>query len=105
MVHAGSTGEAVVTATGAGGAVGRVSSLVQEAAQPLTPLQRRLARLGRQIAVAVAGACLLFLASGLVRGQPWGTTIVAAGGSGERWGGEEGRSRGAPDHLKKNKER
>ena len=83
MVHAGSTvvrgtGEAVVTATGADSAVGWVSALVQGAAQPPTPLQRRLARLGRQIAGGVTVACLLFVASGLLRGQPWETTVVAA---------------------------
>ncbi|MGY1633499.1 cation-translocating P-type ATPase [Geodermatophilus sp. SYSU D01186] len=83
MVHAGTTvvrgtGEAVVTATGAAGAVGRVASLVEGAGEPLTPLQRRLARLGRQIALGVAVACLLFVVSGLLRGQPWETTLVAA---------------------------
>ncbi|MGY1704834.1 cation-translocating P-type ATPase [Geodermatophilus sp. SYSU D00697] len=83
MVHAGTTvvrgtGEAVVTATGAASAVGRVASLVQGAAEPLTPLQRRLARLGRQIALAVGVACVLFVVSGLLRGQPWETTVVAA---------------------------
>ncbi|SNS11681.1 ATPase, P-type (transporting), HAD superfamily, subfamily IC [Geodermatophilus saharensis] len=81
MVHAGTTvvrgtGEAVVVATGAASAVGRVAALVQRRS-PLTPLQRRLSRLGRQISLAVAVACLLFVASGLLRGQPWETTVVA----------------------------
>ncbi len=83
MVHAGTTvvrgtGEAVVVATGAASAVGRVASLVQQGRAPLTPLQRRLSRLGRQISVAVAAACLLFVLSGLLRGLPWETTVVAA---------------------------
>ncbi|MGY1669846.1 cation-translocating P-type ATPase [Geodermatophilus sp. SYSU D00710] len=82
MVHAGTTvvrgtGEAVVVATGTASAVGRVAALVGRRS-PLTPLQRRLARLGRQISLAVAVACLLFVASGLLRGQPWDTTVVAA---------------------------
>ncbi|MGY1734985.1 cation-translocating P-type ATPase [Geodermatophilus sp. SYSU D00684] len=82
MVHAGTTvvrgtGEAVVVATGAASAVGRVAALVDRRS-PLTPLQRRLSRLGRQISLAVAVACLLFVASGLLRGQPWETTVVAA---------------------------
>ena len=83
MVHAGSsvvrgTGEAVVVATGAASAIGRVSVLVQEGESPATPLQRRLARLGRQISVGVVLACLVFLALGLLRGQPWQITAVAA---------------------------
>ncbi|RBY87745.1 cation-translocating P-type ATPase [Blastococcus sp. TF02A-30] len=83
MVHAGTTvvrgsAEALVVATGARSAVGRVSTLVQDERSPDTPLQRRLDRLGRQIAAGVAVACLLFVASGLLRGQPWETTVVTA---------------------------
>jgi P-type Ca2+ transporter type 2C len=83
MVHAGSsvvrgTGEAVVVATGSTSAIGRVAALVQEGESPATPLQRRLDRLGRQISVGVVVACLVFLVSGLVRGQPWEITAVAA---------------------------
>ncbi|MCW2636368.1 MAG: hypothetical protein JWQ99_2735 [Blastococcus sp.] len=83
MVHAGSTvlrgsGEAVVVATGAGTVIGQVALLVGGRPSPLTPLQRRLSVLGRQISIGVAVACLLFLASGLLRGQPWETTVVAA---------------------------
>jgi P-type Ca2+ transporter type 2C len=83
MVHAGTTvvrgsGDAVVVATGAASAVGRVATLVHRDRSPMTPLQRRLDRLGRQIAAAVAVACLVFVASGLLRGQPWEVTVVAA---------------------------
>ncbi|MFP5372694.1 MAG: cation-translocating P-type ATPase, partial [Actinomycetes bacterium] len=83
MVHAGTsvvrgTGEAVVVATGAASAVGRVAALVQEGESPATPLQRRLDRLGRQISVGVVVACLVFLGLGLLRGQPWQITAVAA---------------------------
>jgi Ca2+-transporting ATPase len=83
MVHAGSTvlrgsGEAVVVATGLATVIGQVAMLVGGRRSPLTPLQRRLAVLGRQISIGVAVACLVFLASGLLRGQPWETTVVAA---------------------------
>jgi Ca2+-transporting ATPase len=83
MVHAGSsvvrgTGEAVVVATGSTSAIGRVAALVQEGESPATPLQRRLARLGRQISLGVVIACLVFLVLGLLRGQPWEITAVAA---------------------------
>jgi Ca2+-transporting ATPase len=83
MVHAGSTvlrgsGAAVVVATGTATVIGQVALLVGGRRSPLTPLQRRLAVLGRQISLGVAVACLVFLASGLLRGQPWETTVVAA---------------------------
>lgn len=83
MVHAGSTvlrgsGRAVVVATGPATAIGRVAALVAAHRPPQTPLQRRLAVLGRQISVAVAVACLVFVVSGLLRGQPWETTVVTA---------------------------
>jgi P-type Ca2+ transporter type 2C len=55
-----------------------VALLVTGSRSPLTPLQRRLSVLGRQISLAVAVACLFFIASGLLRGQPWETTLVAA---------------------------
>jgi Ca2+-transporting ATPase len=37
-----------------------------------------LATLGRQISIGVAVACVVFLASGLLRGQPWDITVIAA---------------------------
>jgi Ca2+-transporting ATPase len=83
MVHAGSTvlagsGTAVVVATGTHTVIGQVALLVTGHRSPLTPLQRRLSVLGRQISLAVAVACLFFIASGLLRGQPWETTLVTA---------------------------
>jgi Ca2+-transporting ATPase len=83
MLHAGTqvvrgSGEAVVVATAGASAVGRVAALVHEDRSPLTPLQRRLGRLGRQISAGVAVACVLFVVSGLLRGQPWELTVVAA---------------------------
>jgi Ca2+-transporting ATPase len=83
MVHAGSsvvrgTGEGIVVSTGARSAIGRVAALVQEGESPATPLQRRLDRLGRQISIGVVIACVVFLVSGLLRGEPWETTAVAA---------------------------
>src|SRR2546430_13833296 len=39
----------------------------------------------------------------LQAGHPRGFKLLARKRSGERRGGEEGRSRGAPDHLKKKK--
>jgi Ca2+-transporting ATPase len=62
-------GRAVVTATGAASAMGRIAQLVGER-HGLTPLQLRLAGTGRLLAVAAAALCAIVLAIGLVKGQP-----------------------------------
>jgi Ca2+-transporting ATPase len=63
-------GRAVVTATGAASSMGRVAALL--GGQPgLTPLQRRLAGIGRMLAVAAIALCAIVLALGLARGQAW----------------------------------
>jgi hypothetical protein len=45
---------------------------------PLTPLQRRLGRLGRQLSVAAALLCLLVAVLGLLRGEPLEQMLVTA---------------------------
>ncbi|MFG3344182.1 cation-translocating P-type ATPase [Streptomyces sp. NPDC048018] len=70
-------GVAVVTATGAAGALGRIAALLDERREP-TPLQRRLASLGRVLAAVTLGLCVLVFALGLVRGLPLGTMAVTA---------------------------
>ena len=70
-------GRAVVTATGAASAMGRVAALMG-ARQGLTPLQRRLAGLGRVLAVAAVALCAIVMAVGLARGQGAELMIVTA---------------------------
>ncbi|MEO3845487.1 cation-transporting P-type ATPase [Streptomyces sp. CNZ287] len=70
-------GRAVVTATGADSALGRIASLMGTA-PGLTPLQRRLARFGRTLAAVIVTLCAAVLTLGLVRGQPVELMIVAA---------------------------
>jgi P-type Ca2+ transporter type 2C len=62
-------GRAVVTATGTDSAMGRVAALMTAPAG-LTPLQRRLAGIGRVLAVAAVVLCAVVAAIGLARGQP-----------------------------------
>lgn len=70
-------GVAVVTATGSGSAMGRVAALMH-GRQRLTPLQQRLAGVGRMLAVAAVVLCALVLAIGLARGQGTELMVVTA---------------------------
>ncbi|MEV4611594.1 cation-translocating P-type ATPase [Kitasatospora sp. NPDC049258] len=58
-----------VTATGANSALGRIAALLQPRAEP-TPLQRRLADLGKVLALVAVCLCVVVFALGLARGQP-----------------------------------
>jgi Ca2+-transporting ATPase len=70
-------GRAVVTATGAASSMGRVAALLGE--QPgLTPLQRRLAGVGRALAVAAVALCAIVLGIGLARGQSVELMVITA---------------------------
>jgi len=63
------TGRAVVVATGGATQIGVIADLVAEAQGVLTPLQRRLARLGKVIALAVVAIAVVVLLAGLLRGE------------------------------------
>jgi P-type Ca2+ transporter type 2C len=71
-------GDAVVTATGARSALGGIARMLDEHQPAATPLQRALARLGRQLSVGAALLCLLVAALGLARGEPLGAMVVTA---------------------------
>jgi Ca2+-transporting ATPase len=82
VVSAGTTvvrgrGRAVVTATGAASAMGRIAGLMGDR-QGLTPLQRRLADVGRVLAVAAVLLSIIVLVIGLVRGQGAELMVVTA---------------------------
>jgi len=70
-------GLAVVTATGAASAMGRVAALLV-AGSGLTPLQRRLVGVGRALAGVAVVLCAVVLALGLANDQPVELMIVAA---------------------------
>jgi len=70
-------GRGVVAATGAAGAMGRIAAMMVTAAA-LTPLQRRLAGVGRMLALFAVGLCAVVFALGLWRGQPVQLMIVIA---------------------------
>lgn len=68
---------ATVTATGPKSALGRIAALLDDRREA-TPLQRRLAALGRVLAAVTLVLCVLVFALGLVRGLPPGTMAVTA---------------------------
>ncbi|MGW7456273.1 cation-translocating P-type ATPase [Streptomyces sp. NPDC054797] len=70
-------GTALVTTTGAGSALGRIAALLVGRREP-TPLQHRLASLGRILAVATLALCAVVFALGLARGIPVGIMAVTA---------------------------
>ena len=83
MVHAGTAitsgpGRAVVTATGMTTQVGRLAQLLDAQPSPPTPLQRRLAVLGRQLAAVAVAGCAVVLAVGLAGGQPVEQVLLTA---------------------------
>jgi Ca2+-transporting ATPase len=72
------TARAVVVATGETTQLGEIADLVANADVVLTPLQNRLARLGRVIAVAVVVISLIVFAAGLLRGEDPVTMLLTA---------------------------
>ncbi|MGE5290504.1 MAG: cation-translocating P-type ATPase [Micromonosporaceae bacterium] len=70
-------GHAVVTATGAASAMGQIASMLSGGPR-LTPLQRRLARVGRVLAVGATILCALVFGIGIAQGEPVELMIVTA---------------------------
>ncbi len=62
-------GRGLVVATGMDTALGRIAGLLKEHQAPRTPLQLRLAVLGRRLAAAALGVCVLVFVVGVARGE------------------------------------
>ncbi len=62
-------GVGIVVTTGMHTELGRVAKLLRDEEEGKTPLQRRLARFGQRLALAVLGLCAVFFAVGLLRGE------------------------------------
>jgi len=63
-------GSGVVTGTGMATELGKIAALLEQGGDTRTPLQRRLARFGRRLALAVLAVCAVIFAAGLLRGEP-----------------------------------
>jgi Ca2+-transporting ATPase len=60
----------VVVATGMQTELGRIAKLMSRGEDNVTPLQKRLARFGRRLALVVLAICAIVFATGVVRGEP-----------------------------------
>jgi Ca2+-transporting ATPase len=63
-------GRGITVATGVATELGRIATLLHDAEETRTPLQKRLARFGRALSLAVIGICAIVFAAGLLRGVP-----------------------------------
>jgi magnesium-transporting ATPase (P-type) len=72
------TAKGVVTATGAGTELGRISQLLNETVELETPLTRRLGRLARAITLGIVTVAALIFLVGLLRDSPLLDSAMAA---------------------------
>lgn len=62
--------EAKVIATGVNAQMGKISGMLTEIDEELTPLQKRLAELGKIIAIICLVVCVVVTGAGILRGEP-----------------------------------
>src|SRR5215831_3037883 len=74
----GGKASALVVATGRGTELGRIASMLQQAEREPTPLQRRLAQLGRVLIYLSMAIVSLVFGLGLLRGEPLVTMFLTA---------------------------
>ena len=64
-------GEMMVTATGMKTELGNIAAMIQSVENEQTPLQHRLDRLGKQLAIVAGVLVLIIFVLGVLRGVPW----------------------------------
>lgn len=83
MVFAGTVvtsgrGKAVVTATGMATEIGKIAGMIGETPTEETPLQKRLAQLGRGLVLICLAVCAAVATMGILRGEPPRQMFLAA---------------------------
>lgn len=63
-------GKGVVVASGMETEIGQIAEMLQVEVSVKTPLQKRLSRFGRYLALAVLAICVVVFTAGLLQGQP-----------------------------------
>ncbi|NSW56279.1 MAG: cation-translocating P-type ATPase [Armatimonadetes bacterium] len=71
-------GEALIVATGMNTELGAIANMLQTTEETATPLQRRLAELGKTLALWALVLCAVILGIGLLRGEPLSEMLVTA---------------------------
>ncbi len=69
-VVTGGRGRAIVVATGMKTELGKIAGMIDTAAEDETPLQRRLAQMGRWLVLLCLGICAAVGTIGILRGEP-----------------------------------
>lgn len=63
-------GQGIVVATGMATEMGQIAGMIREAEQEPTPLQRRLAQLGKGLVAFCLAVCAVVVVVGILRGEP-----------------------------------
>ncbi len=71
-------GKGIVTATGMDSEVGRIASMIQSVPNTKTPLQEKLDKLGRTLAIAALVICIAIFAVGVLYGKELLTMFMTA---------------------------
>lgn len=71
-------GTAVVVETGAQSEIGKIALLTQKTEDDPTPLQQRIGRLGKLIALFVAASAVIIVVVGIIRHHPFHEMIITA---------------------------
>lgn len=71
-------GRGIVTATGMHSEVGKIACMIQSVPDSKTPLQSRLDKLGKVLAIAALSICGVIFVVGLLYGRPWLDMLMTA---------------------------
>ena len=63
--------EGLVVATGMQTQLGKIAALLKNSVERVTPLQARMERFGKKLAIAILFICLVVFLIGIARGEPW----------------------------------